>query len=71
MLDSDLAELYGVETKVLNQSIRRNMERFPGDFMFQLTVEEWEFLRSQIVTSKNAKFRIHYYCRFRFMELDK
>ncbi|MGQ7853061.1 ORF6N domain-containing protein [Pedobacter sp. WC2501] len=52
MLDSDLAELYGVETKVLNQSIRRNIERFPDDFMFQLTSEEWESLRSQIVTSK-------------------
>nr|WP_244095119.1 ORF6N domain-containing protein [Pedobacter alluvionis] len=39
MLDSDLAELYGVETKVLNQSIRRNIERFPDDFMFQLTGE--------------------------------
>ncbi|KQR72182.1 ORF6N domain-containing protein [Pedobacter sp. Leaf176] len=52
MLDSDLAELYGVETKVLNQSIRRNFERFPKDFMFQLTESEWESLRSQIVTSK-------------------
>jgi len=52
MLDSDLAELYGVETKVLNQSIRRNLERFPEDFMFQLTESEWESLRSQIVTSK-------------------
>lgn len=52
MLDSDLAELYGVETKVLNQSIRRNIERFPEDFMFQLTESEWESLRSQIVTSK-------------------
>ena len=52
MLDSDLAELYGVETKVLNQSIRRNIERFPEDFMFQLTESEWQSLRSQIVTSK-------------------
>jgi hypothetical protein len=55
MLDSDLAELYGVETKVLNQSIRRNIERFPTDFMFQLTDEEWESLRSQIVTSKSGR----------------
>jgi hypothetical protein len=55
MLDSDLAELYGVETKVLNQSIRRNIERFPNDFMFQLTDEEWESLRSQIVTSKSGR----------------
>lgn len=52
MLDSDLAELYGVETKVLNQSIKRNIDRFPEDFMFQLTESEWESLRSQFVTSK-------------------
>jgi len=52
MLDSDLAALYGVETKVLNQSIRRNPERFPEDFMFKLTESEWESLRSQFVTSK-------------------
>lgn len=52
MLDSDLAELYGVETKVLNQSIKRNLDRFPEDFMFQLTDSEWESLRSQFVTSK-------------------
>jgi len=41
MLDSDLAELYGVETKVLNQAISRNIERFPSDFMFQLDEQEW------------------------------
>ncbi|WAC42026.1 ORF6N domain-containing protein [Pedobacter sp. SL55] len=52
MLDSDLAELYGVETKVLNQAIKRNIERFPDDFMFQLTETEWQSLRSQFVTSK-------------------
>ncbi|MEJ7694093.1 ORF6N domain-containing protein [Daejeonella sp.] len=51
MLDSDLAELYGVETKVLNQAINRNMERFPEDFMFQLDQQEWSNLKSQIVTS--------------------
>ena len=50
MLDFDLAELYGVETRVLNQAVKRNMERFPEDFMFQLSWEETEvFLRSQIV----------------------
>lgn len=54
MLDSDLAELYGVETRVLNQAIKRNAERFPEDFMFQLNETEWEFLISQIVTSKNT-----------------
>lgn len=52
MLDSDLAELYGVQTKVLNQSIKRNLDRFPADFMFQLTDTEWQNLRSQFVTSK-------------------
>lgn len=52
MLDSDLAKLYGVETKVLNQAVRRNLKRFPADFMFQLTSEEHQFLKSQIVTSK-------------------
>jgi len=53
MLDSDLAWLYGVETKVLNQTVKRNMDRFPLDFMFQLTESEWERLRSQIVISNN------------------
>lgn len=52
MLDSDLAELYGVETKRLNEQVRRNLERFPEDFMFQLTQEESESLRSQFATSK-------------------
>jgi phage regulator Rha-like protein len=51
MLDKDLAELYEVETKVLNQAVKRNISRFPRDFMFQLTNEEDNFLRSQIVTS--------------------
>ena len=51
MLDRDLAELYLVKTKVLNQGVRRNIERFPEDFMFVLSSEESENLRSQIVTS--------------------
>ena len=51
MLDRDLAELYEVETRVLNQAVSRNMERFPEEFMFQLTPEEFEILKSQIVTS--------------------
>ena len=51
LLDADLAELYGVETRVLNQAIRRNIERFPVDFMFRLRPGEWENLRSQIVIS--------------------
>src|SRR5688572_16609532 len=55
MLDRDLAELYGVETRVLNQSGRRNLERFPEDFMFELTRDEIEGI-SQFVTSSNLKF---------------
>jgi hypothetical protein len=51
MLDRDLAELYGVDTKVFNQSVKRNIERFPKDFMFSLTAKEWTNLRSQFVTS--------------------
>lgn len=51
MLDSDLAALYEVETKALNQAVKRNPDRFPGDFMFQLTRDEFASLRSQIVTS--------------------
>ena len=54
MLDRDLAELYGVETKVLNQAVKRNIERFPEDFMFKLNKSEWVFLRSQIVTLKES-----------------
>lgn len=50
MLDSDLADLYEVETKVLNQAVKRNINRFPQDFMFQLTKKEYENLRSQLVT---------------------
>jgi len=51
MLDRDLPHLYNVETKVLKQSVRRNIDRFPADFMFELSNEELTFLRSQIVTS--------------------
>lgn len=51
MLDSDKSELYGVETKALNQQVKRNITRFPLDFSFQLTNEEWKNLRSQNVTS--------------------
>ena len=52
MLDFDLAGLYGTETKVLKQSVKRNIRRFPSDFMFEITKEEFELLRSQFVTSK-------------------
>ncbi len=53
MLDSDLAELYNVETKNLNLAVKRNIKRFPPDFMFQLTKPEWDILRLQFETSKS------------------
>ena len=59
ILDSDIAEIYGVETKRLNEAIKRNIERFPKDFMFQLTEEEYENLRSQIATSKTRGGRTY------------
>ena len=55
MIDSDLAALYGVELKVMNQAVKRNIGRFPLDFMFQLSNDEWDSLRSQIVTSKSSR----------------
>ena len=55
MLDRDLAELYQVETRVLNQAVKRNLERFPDDFMFQLKKEEFEYWKSQIVISNKVK----------------
>ena len=68
MLDSELAELYGVATKVLIQAIKRNIERFPADFMFQLTVEEADLLRSQIVTLKTGRGRHRKYLPYAFTE---
>jgi ORF6N domain len=53
MFDADLAKLYGVPTKALNQAVKRNITRFPADFMFQLTTAETTALKSQTVTSKN------------------
>ena len=58
MLDRDLSELYGVETKVLNQAVKRNIERFPKDFMFQLNKKEFENWKSQFVTSNSVKMGI-------------
>lgn len=60
MLDRDLAELYGVETKVLKQAVRRNLNRFPEDFMFEMTKKEFENWRSQFVTSKEDKTGLRY-----------
>ena len=55
MIDSDLAKLYGVDIRVLNQAVKRNLERFPEDFMFQLNKEEFDSLRSQFVTLKKGR----------------
>ena len=55
MLDSDLAAIYGVETKVLNRAVKRNADRFPKDFVFQLSSREWEDLRYQIGTSSGGR----------------
>ena len=60
MLDRDLAKLYGVETKYLKRQVRRNINRFPADFMFQLNQEEFENLKSQFATSKwGGRFPSH------------
>ena len=68
MLDADLAELYGVETKALNRAVKRNIGRFPGDFMFQLTTEEAERLRYQIGTLKSGRGRHRKYRPYAFTE---
>ncbi|MFD2202499.1 ORF6N domain-containing protein [Shivajiella indica] len=81
MMDSDLAEMYGVETKILNQAVKRNVDRFPEDFMFQLSYQEWgdlqvrieeqnevHSLRSQIVTLKNERGRHRKYLPYVFTE---
>ena len=60
MVDRDLAELYGVNTKVLKQSVRRNLQRFPEDFMFEMTKEELENWRSHFVTSNSDKMGLRY-----------
>ena len=57
MLDMDLANLYGVETRILNQAVKRNFERFPEDFMFQLSKEELEYWKSQYVTTNKISSR--------------
>jgi hypothetical protein len=60
MLDRDLAALYGIETRVLKQAVRRNFVRFPEDFMFELTKEEFENWRSQFATSNSDKMGLRY-----------
>jgi hypothetical protein len=55
MVDKDLAEMYGVETKRLNEQVKRNIKRFPGDFMFQLNLDEFENWKSQFATTNSVK----------------
>jgi hypothetical protein len=68
ILDSELAALYGVATKVLLQAVKRNSERFPEDFMLRLTTREWELLRSQSVTLKTGSGRHRKYLPYAFTE---
>lgn len=68
LLDTDLAILYGVQTKVLKQAVRRNRERFPSDFMFELSGDEWTTLRSQFVTLENGRGKYSKYPPFAFTE---
>lgn len=68
MLDRDLAELYQVTTGNLNKAVKRNLKRFPPDFMFQLTAEEWEALRFQIGILKNGRGEHTKYLPYAFTE---
>ena len=68
MLDADLAELYQVPTRSLNQAVRRNLDRFPPDFMFRLTKQEAAFLRSQFVILEKGRGRYSKYAPFAFTE---
>jgi len=68
MLDTDLAELYGVEVRRLNEQVRRNQDRFPADFMFQLNGEEWAALRSQFATLNAGRGRHRKYLPFAFTQ---
>jgi hypothetical protein len=68
ILDADLAKLYGVSTKRLNEQVRRNPERFPSDFLFQLTTNEWEALRSQTATLKRGRGQHRKYLPYVFTE---
>src|SRR5437763_9922364 len=68
LLDSDLAELYGVPTKRLNEQVRRNRSRFPDDFMFRLNAEESAFLRSQIATLGDGRGKYSKYAPYVFTE---
>jgi phage regulator Rha-like protein len=60
MIDRDIAGLYGVEIKRLNEAVKRNINRFPSDFMFQLSQDEWDILRSQIATANKNVYKVRY-----------
>ena len=66
MVDFDLAMLYGVQNKRLNEQVKRNIKRFPSDFMFQLTKEEWNILKSQIATAKQADNQVDVHLKSQF-----
>jgi hypothetical protein len=68
LLDADLAALYGVQTRRLNEQVRRNVDRFPADFMFQITTEEWSALRSQFATLKTGRGQHRKYLPYAFTE---
>ena len=68
LLDTDLAELYGVTTKRFNEQVRRNSARFPADFMFRLSVEQWRSLRSQVATLDRGRGRHRKYLPWAFTE---
>ena len=68
LLDRDLAELYGVTTKRFNEQVRRNAGRFPSDFMFRLTAEQWQSLRSQIATLESGRGKHRKYLPLAFTE---
>lgn len=68
ILDTDLAALYGVTTKRFNEQVRRNLERFPADFMFQLSEDEWVALRSQFATLKTGRGQHRKYLPYAFTE---
>jgi ORF6N domain len=68
LLDYDLAHLYGVETKRLKEAVRRNIDRFPGDFLFEFSAEEWGSLRTQFATLENGRGKYSKYPPFAFTE---
>lgn len=68
MLDVDLARIYEVKTRVLKQAVRRNIDRFPSDFMFEINQEEWGVLRSQFVTLEIGRGKHSKYLPFAFIE---